>query len=148
MSLIEDIDSEIKKALKEKEKIRLSTLRLLKASIKNAEIEKMDTLDETEITDIVSGEVKRRKEAIVEYEKGNRPELAEKESLELEVLSEFMPEQLSEKELEGIIKEAIESTQATDTKDLGKVMSQVMPAIKGRAEGKVVNQMVREALSK
>ncbi len=59
-----------------------------------------------------------------------------------------MPEQLSEKELEGIIKEAIESTQATDTKDLGKVMSQVMPAIKGRAEGKVVNQMVREALSK
>lgn len=148
MSLIEDIDSEIKKALKEKEKIRLSTLRLLKASIKNAEIEKMDTLDETEITDIVSREVKRRKEAIVEYEKGNRPELAEKESLELEVLSEFMPEQLSEKELEGIIKEAIESTQATDTKDLGKVMSQVMPAIKGRAEGKVVNQMVREALSK
>ncbi len=148
MSLIEDIDSEIKKALKEKEKIRLSTLRLLKASIKNAEIEKMDTLDETEITDIVSREVKRRKEAIVEYEKGNRPELAEKESQELEVLSEFMPEQLSEKELEGIIKEAIESTQATDTKDLGKVMSQVMPAIKGRAEGKVVNQMVREALSK
>ncbi len=86
MSLIEDIDSEIKKALKEKEKIRLSTLRLLKASIKNAEIEKMDTLDETEITDIVSREVKRRKEAIVEYEKGNRPELAEKESQELEVL--------------------------------------------------------------
>lgn len=148
MNLIEKIENELKIALKEKDKIKLSTLRLLKAEIKNAEIEKKDDLNDEDIMQIISREVKRRREAISEYNRGNRPELAEKESKEAEVLSEYLPEQLSEEEIHQIIIKAIAEVQANSPQDLGKVMSQVMPAIKGRADGKVVNQLAREALSK
>ncbi len=148
MSLKDRIEEELKNALRQKEKVKLSTLRLLKASLHNAEIEKKEELNDDEVIEIVAREVKKRKEAIEEYNKGNRPDLAQKESEEKGILEEYLPEQLSEEEIKKIIDEVINEVEASEPNDVGKVMGQVMPKVKGRADGKVVNQLVREALSK
>ena len=155
MSLKEKIQKDLTEALKNKRELEVSVLRLLIAAILNKEKEKRYKLKEEkdvllsdeEITDVVSAEVKKRKEAASEYQKGGRQELADKEEKEAKILEKYLPDQLSEKDLEKLIKEAITKTGAKEQKDIGKVMAVLMPQTKGRADGGLVSKIVKESLS-
>lgn len=146
MSLKEKINTEMKDALKGGEKTRLWALRMLLSAIRYQEIEDKKELSDDEIIVVVGREIKKRKEAAEEYRKGKREELAEKEEQEAEILSAYMPPQLSHSEVEQIIKEAIGEVQPMGPGDMGKVMAKVMPRVKGRADGKKVNEKVREMM--
>ncbi len=147
MSIKERVESDFKEALKSGDKASVSILRLIKSALKNKEIEKGGELTEEETLSVLNSLAKQIRESIAEYEKAGRSDLLEKEKNDLKVLQKYLPEQLSEQELQGIIQQVIDEVQATSIKDLGKVMKTLMPRLKGRADGKVVNQMVREALS-
>lgn len=127
--------------------MRTSVLRLLQALIKNREIEKRGELDDAEIIQAVIASCKTRKEAIEQYRKAGREELAAKEEAELMLLEAYLPPPLSPEELQHKIQEALVAAQASSLKDMGKVMALLMPQIAGRADGKVASQLVREALS-
>jgi hypothetical protein len=141
------IRKDMKKALKEGDKLRVSTLRLLIASIINEEKRLLKELNEQEFFRVLSKEVRKRKEAIIEFKKGGREELAEKEEKEKEILKSYLPKPLTKNELNNIIKSAIEKIEAKTVRDLGKVMGQVMPQVTGRANGKMVKDLVFKALS-
>ena len=165
MNLKEKITTDIKKALKEKESIRVSTLRMLQAAILNKEKEKRaklakekeeikeeELVKESQLIDeeiilVISSEAKKRKESVLEFEKGGRQDLVEKEKTELEILQKYLPEQLSEGEITKLAKEAIEKTGASETKDMGKVMAELMPKVKGKTEGGIVSKIIKELLS-
>ena len=146
MGLKEKIMQDMKEAMKAKDTAKVSTLRLLISEIKNKEIDKRGELTDDEILAVIQKAVKQRKESIEQYEKAGRNDLVEKEKKELEILEAYLPQPLSEGELEAIIDEAIKEAQATSVKDMGKVMKIVMPKVRGRADGKIVNQKVREKL--
>lgn len=163
MSLQQQINNDFKKALQEKNELVLSVLRMLNAAIKNKEIEKRTKLsreekdiakleEQSKLTDeeaieVISSEAKKRREAIEEYKKGNRRELAEKEKKELEVLKKYMPEQISEEQIKEETEKVIKEIGVVGPQDMGKVMGALMPKLKGRAEGKVVSRIVNELLS-
>ncbi|HDM77309.1 MAG TPA: GatB/YqeY domain-containing protein [Deltaproteobacteria bacterium] len=147
MSLLDQIHSDLKEAMKAKDSIRLGALRLILTAVKNKEKELRRELEEREVLQIVSNQIKQRKDSIEQYRKGGREDLVQKEEQELEILQAYMPQQLSEEELEKLVTETIKEVGATSVKDLGKVMKAIMPRIAGRANGKVVNQMVRAQLS-
>ncbi len=146
MELKDRIDSECKTALKSGEKIKVSTLRMILAEVKNAEIAKRGDLSEEELLAVVAREARKRKEAIEEFGKGGREDLVAKESEELAIIQAYLPEQMSDGEVRSIVEETIKEVGATSSGDLGKVMGKLMPKIKGKADGKKVNQMVREML--
>jgi uncharacterized protein YqeY len=166
MDLKKKILEELNKSIKEKKELEVSTLRQLSAAILNrekekrfklnkekpdfsgADLEKESQLTEEETVEVISSEAKKRKEAILEFGKGKRGDLAEKEKEELEVLQRYLPEQLSEEKIKVIIKEAIEKVGAKDLKDMGKVMAELMPQVKGKADGNLVSKTVRESLQK
>ncbi|MBI4123013.1 MAG: GatB/YqeY domain-containing protein [Parcubacteria group bacterium] len=147
------LEEELKKSLKGKEEIKTGTLRMLLSALHNAEkdkkykTQKEDGLAAEEIESIVASEAKKRRESIEAFEKAGRQELAAKEKEELEVLLPFLPEQLSEEEIEALVKEAITNTGAAAPKDLGKVMGALAPKVKGRADGSLVSQKVKDLLS-
>jgi uncharacterized protein YqeY len=128
------------------QRIKLSTIRLLLSEIKNAEILKKGALSDDEVVDVIQRQVKRRKEAIEQYRKGGREDLAEKEEKEATILSSYLPEQLSDEEIIDLIKEAIKETGATSVKDTGRVMGTLMPKVRGKADGKRVNRLASEIL--
>ena len=147
-----EIQEDLNKAVKNKDSVVLSTLRMLLAAISNEEKEKKykqenDQLTQEELLDVVSAEAKKRKEAIASYQEAGRKEQAERERAELEILQKYLPEQLSKEEIESIIKKAIEETSANSEKDIGKVMGAVMPKIKGKADGAKASQIAKELLS-
>jgi len=154
LMLKDKIKSDLNEALKKGDEIKCSTLRMLLAAILNREKEKKykekleeDTeLTDEEMIDVISSEAKKRKESIIEYEKGERQSLAEKEKEELEILEKYLPEQLSEEEVEKLAKETVEEVGAQNIKDMGKVMAELMPKLKGRAEGGLVSKIVKELL--
>ncbi len=146
MGLKEKINGDLKEAMLARDKIRTSTLRLLIASIKNAEIEKRREISDEEFIEIINREVRKRKEAIAEFEKGNRPDLVEKELSEMNILKQYLPEEIPVEELKKMLARVIEELGASSLKDLGRVMSRIMPEVKGRADGKMVNQLAREML--
>jgi len=148
MSLGDRLFSEQQRAMKEGDKLRLSVLRLLRAVIKNREVEKGGPLDDAEVIQAIGSSCKQRREAIVQYRQGGREDLATKEEAELKILEEFLPPQLSEEELFSKIQEAIRATEAASIKDMGKVMARLMPQISGRFDGKLVSERVKEALLK
>lgn len=139
---------DLKAALKGGDRLRTSVLRLLCALIKNREIEKRGELDDSEIIQTVIASCKLRKEAIEQYAKGGRDDLAAKEEAELKLLEAYLPPPLSPEELRIKIEEALTASHASSLKDMGKVMALLMPEISGRADGKVVSQMVKDALSR
>ena len=143
----EQISKELLNAMKAKDAVRTSTLRMLVSALRNKEIEKRKTLAEADILDVIQAEAKRRRESVEEYTKANRPDLASKEEAEFAVLKAYLPQALSEAELKTIIQTAIQSTGAKAPQDMGRVMSVVMPQIKGRADGKQAQQFVKEFLS-
>lgn len=135
-------------AAKSQDKIRLSAVRMIKSTLHNKEISLMRPLNEAEVLQVLSSMIKQRKDSIEQFAKGGRTDLVEKEEAELKVIQEFMPAQMSEEEVDIIIKKTIEEAGAVSVKDMGKVMKMVMPKLTGVADGKVVGEKVKAFLSK
>ncbi len=147
--LLEKINKDYIEAKKNRDILRESVLNLLKSNIKYKEIEaksKGKTLEDSDIIDLIKQEIKKRKESIELYKQGQRQELVEKESLELKILQEYLPEQLSEGEIKAIIEKIIENIGAVSMKDFGKVMKEVMKDLKGKADGEVIRRVVENLL--
>jgi len=147
MTLIARLEEELTVAMKERDAPRRDALRLILASLRSAEKELQRPLHDDEELQVLQRERKRRLESIEAFEGAGRHEQAEKEEAELDVLEEFMPEPLSEDDLERIVDDAIAEVGATSMRDLGRVMADVMPQIAGRADGSAVSQLVREKLA-
>ena len=145
--MIDKIKEDLVKAMKEKDKDKINTLRLLNSAIKNEEIKKRDKLEDSEIAILVQKEIKKRREAIELYEKGGREELADNEKKELKILEIYLPEQLSDDELAKAIDAAIEEVGAAGPSDMGKVMKVVMSKHQGQVDGKVVRELVQKKLT-
>ena len=144
MGLKEQILEDMKKFMREKDSVALGAIRMLRAEIKNAEIDKKGELSDEDVIKVVQSAIKKRRDAAEQYEKAGRNDLAEKEKREIEILSKYLPEQLSEDELKSIISEEIEKLESKDKKFFGQVMRNVMAKVKGRADGKLVNKLVQE----
>jgi len=141
------INDDLKGAMKEKKTIKIETLRMLKAEIKNVSISKKGaSLEDKDVFQIVSKQIKQHRDSIETFSKGGREDLAEKEKQELEILQSYLPKQLSKEEVVSIVKQAIVETGAASRSDMGKVMKLVMEKVKGAAEGKLVSQIVAEQL--
>lgn len=147
MGLEERLNEEMKLAMKSNDKIRLSTIRMIRSAIKNREIELRKKLDDEEIYRVIQGMVRKGEESLEQFQAGGRTDLVEKERKEIEILKSFLPEQVSKEELIRIIDETIKETQSSSIKDLGKVMKSVMSKLGGKADGRLVNQLVKERLS-
>ncbi|MGW8312272.1 MAG: GatB/YqeY domain-containing protein [Desulfuromonadales bacterium] len=146
MSIQERLTEAMKSAMKAKDTLRLSTIRMARTALKNAEIEARQELDEVATIKVLSTLVKQRREAAEAY-RGTRPDLAEKEELEVVVLQEFLPAQLDEEDLQRLVARAIAESGATSMKDMGAVMKLITPQTTGRADGKLVSEMVRKQLT-
>ena len=147
MSIKEQLTADMKEAMKAHEKERLSVIRSARGAIRQAEIDGGHTeLDDEGVIGVLSKEVKMRKDSIDEFEKGGRQDLVEKTQAEIDVLMKYLPAQLSEDEVRALVKEAVEKTGAKTPKDMGKVMGVLMPKVKGRADGKMVNTIVKSFL--
>ena len=147
MSILNQLNEDMKTAMRAKEREKLTTIRMIKASIQNEEIKKGEELNDEEILTILSREKKQRLESYAEFEKAGREDLTEKLEAELEIVNQYLPEQLSDEEVRSVVKETIEEVSAESMQDMGSVMSNVMPKLQGRADGSQVNAMVRELLS-
>ncbi|MDG1928964.1 MAG: GatB/YqeY domain-containing protein [Nitrospinaceae bacterium] len=147
MSLKEKLLSNMKEAMKSKDSVKLGTVRGVISAVKNQEIDLKKDLSEEEILTIVSREVKKRKEAAVLYEKGNRPELKDKEIQEMKILQTYLPEQVSEKDLRRRIQEVIAETGAEGMKDFGKIMKTLVPEFKGKADNSLIKELANEYLN-
>jgi uncharacterized protein YqeY len=147
MSLIAELEADLKQAMKERDADRRDALRLILNALRAAEKELQRPLHDEEELQVLQRERKRWQEAIEAFRAGGREAQAEAEEAELEVLEEYMPEPLSDDELERIVDDAIAEVGATSLRDLGRVMADVMPQIAGRADGSVVSQLVREKLA-
>jgi uncharacterized protein YqeY len=148
MSLLQKIDDDLKTAMKASDTVKVSVLRMAKAALKNKEIDKRDALSEDDIRSVFLSLSKRSKESIEQFAKGGREDLANKERQELSVLQTYLPQELTQEELDSIIEEAIRESSSGSLKDIGNVMRLVMPRVRGAADGKVVNQRVRALLEK
>lgn len=146
MSLNDKLVADMKEAMKEKDKVRLATIRMVRAAQKEAEIDRHKDLNDEELMEIIVRQVKMRKDALPEYEKANRAETVQQLQEELKVLQGYLPEQLSEDDIRNLIREAIKNTGASGPQDMGKVMKDLMPGLKGKADGKLINQLVKEML--
>ncbi|MFP3895511.1 MAG: GatB/YqeY domain-containing protein [Anaerolineales bacterium] len=148
MSLKERLMSDLKDAMREGDQIRKDAIRMVRAAVKNKEIELQQEISDEKVIEIISQEVKRRKEAIEMFEKGGRDDLVEREKAQLEILLAYMPEQMSREEVKEVVQEIVEDMNATSIRQLGPVMGRAMEELKGRAEGNVVNEVAREILSR
>lgn len=147
MSLKERLDNDLKDALKSKDKARLQTLRGLKSAIRYAEIEAGGKLDDSGLLGVIAKEAKQRRDSIAEFEKGGRHDLVENEAAELKILESYLPAQMSEEEIKAKAQALIAELGVTDIKGMGQVMKHLMADLKGRADGKLVNQVVRQLLN-
>ncbi|MET0011042.1 MULTISPECIES: GatB/YqeY domain-containing protein [Dehalococcoides] len=146
-NLKEKLGEEVKLSLRQGEKLKCSVLRMLVSAISYAEIAKQKTFTDEEIFGVIAKEIKQRRESIEAYKQANRPELVEKEQQEMEILQSYMPEQMGEAELTMIIKKVISETGASTPQDKGKVMGKLMPLVKGKADGQMVNNLVTALLN-
>lgn len=146
MSLKERLANDLKEAMKTKDSLRKNVITLIRSDIKQIEVDKRIELQEQEIMEVISRQLKQRKDALEEFEKGGREDLIEETKKEIQYLLEYLPEQLSEEEVRNIVIDTISETGANSMKDMGKVMAAVIPKVKGRADGKLVNQIVRQQL--
>ena len=146
MPLLQKLDDDLKVAMKASESLKVSVLRMAKAALKYRQIEKGEVLSDEDILSVLSGLSKQRRESIEQFSKGGREDLAEKERQELSILQWYLPQQLTQEEIDHIIVEAIRESSAGGIKDMGKVMRLIMPRMKGAADGKVVSQRVKDIL--
>ncbi|WP_047154948.1 GatB/YqeY domain-containing protein [Aneurinibacillus tyrosinisolvens] len=146
MRLVERLNDDMKQAMKNKDKLKLSVIRMVKSSVKNEEINQGKELSDDEVLTVLTRELKQRRDSLQEFEKAGREDLAASARNEINVLIEYMPEQLSEEEVRKLVSEAIQQVGAASKKDMGKVMGALMPKVKGRADGALVNKIVQELL--
>ncbi len=146
MGLREKIDADVKDALKAGAKEKLSTLRMLNAALKNKQIDKRRSLTEEEVVETVRSLIKQRKDSIEQFAKGGRQDLVDKETAEVVVLEAYLPQQLSREELDVMVRDAVAQTGAQGARDMGKVMKALIPMVGGRADGKLVSELVKNAL--
>jgi uncharacterized protein len=145
--LEKDIKERLTQAMKSGDKIQVSELRMLISELKNKKIaDGVKELDDEKVISVIQKIARKHKESIAQFKQGNRNDLVDKESEELAVLEEYLPEQLSEEEIEKIVSEVIQEVGATSPKDMGKLMSALMPRLKGCADGRVVNEIVKKKL--
>lgn len=147
MTLKDQLNDAMKAAMKARDDLRLSAVRMVRAAIKNREIDNRTELDDQAVTDVISTLAKQRRESIKLYREGNRLELAEKEEAELAVLLEFLPAQLTPAEIETLVSRTIQEIGAQGAKDMGRVMKAITPLTAGKADGKVVSDTVRRLLA-
>ncbi len=147
MTLQGKLTADLKQSLKQGDKIRSSVIRLAKAAIHNAEIAKGRSLEEDEVLEVLSRQVKQRRESIAEFEKAGREDLLSREKAELSILLEYLPQQLSREEIVELARQAIQEVGAQSPRDKGRVMGKLMPQLKGKAEGKLVSEVVDELLT-
>jgi uncharacterized protein YqeY len=146
MELREKIEADTKEALKAGAKDKVSTLRMLNAALKNKQIDKRRPLTEEEVIETVRSLIKQRKDSIEQFTKGGRQDLVDKETAEVAVLEAYLPKQLAREELEAMVRDAIAQTGAQGARDMGKVMKALIPMVGGRADGKLVSELVKNAL--
>ncbi|CUA79941.1 GatB/YqeY domain-containing protein [Anoxybacillus suryakundensis] len=146
MSLLERLNNDMKQAMKNKEKDKLSVIRMVKSALQNEAIKLGKTLTEDEELTVLSRELKQRKDSLQEFEKAGRTDLVDKVKEEIAVLELYMPKQLGEEELVQIVKETIAEVGASSKADMGKVMGAIMPKVKGKADGSLVNKLVQQHL--
>lgn len=147
MSLLERLNEDMKQAMRNKEKDKLTVIRMVKASLQNEAIKLGAELTEEQELTVLSREVKQRKDSLHEFEKAGREDLVEKIRTELKFVELYMPKQLSEEEVSKIVQETIFETKASSKADMGKVMAAIMPKVKGKADGATVNKLVQQHLS-
>jgi uncharacterized protein YqeY len=147
MSLQDEISAALKDAMRAKDEAKLASLRLVLTAIKNREKEVRRSLEDQEVISLISTQIKQRKESIDHYRKGGREDLVKAEESELQILEAYMPEQLSEEEMSQALDEVISEVGAVSIKDMGKVMKAAMAKLAGRADGRAINEMVKEKLS-
>jgi len=146
MSILESINNDFQQAFKKREEIAISTLRMILAATKNERIKKMADLDDEDVIKVLKSEIKKRKEAISDYEKGNRNDLAEKEKEEIRIIEKYLPTQMSEDEIRNKVKEILAKLE--EKENLGKIIGLVMKELKGQADGNLVRKIVEEELGK
>jgi uncharacterized protein YqeY len=147
MALKEQLDADLKTAMRDKDALRLSVVRMLKSAVKYREIELMKPLDDAGVLAVIASLVKQRRDSVEQYRAGNRPDLVAKEEAEIAILHGWLPQQLSADELRAKVDEAIAKTNAQGPKDMGAVMKALMPEVQGKAEGKAVSDMVKARLT-
>ena len=147
MNLVQELDKEIIEAMKAKDSVRLATLRGVKGAIKLQSIDHKKEINDELLIDVVSKEIKSRNESIKEFEKGNRQDLIDKNKEEIDILSKYLPEQLSEDEIITIINQVFEEVKPSGIKDMGKVMGKVTPLVKGKADMGLVSSLIKEKLN-
>ncbi|WP_242394632.1 GatB/YqeY domain-containing protein [Anaeromyxobacter oryzisoli] len=147
MAIKEQLDQDLKAAMREKDALKLSVVRMLKSAVKYREIELMKPLDDAGVLGVIASEVKRRRDSVEQYKAGGRQDLADKEEAEIKILQTWLPQQLTEEELRAKVDAAIAQTNAKGPKDMGAVMKALMPEVQGRAEGKTVSDMVKARLT-
>ena len=147
MTLADRLAEDMKQAMRSKDKVRLSVLRLVKSAIKNAEIDKRITLGEEEIISVLRKELKQRKESLLAIEGAGRDDLVAALNEETQILETYLPQSLREEQIEQLVREAVQEVGAASKADMGKVMPVVMKKIGGQAEGRIVNRIVQEVLS-
>jgi uncharacterized protein len=146
MSLLVKLNDDMKQAMKDKDKLKLSVIRMVKASIKNEEINQGKELSEDQVLVLLNRELKQRRDSLQEFVKAGREDLAEPTRAEIEVLLTYLPKQMDEAEVRQIVQETIEQVGASSKRDLGKVMGAIMPKVNGKADGTLVNKIVQELL--
>jgi len=147
MSLKDQLSEAMKQAMKQKQQLRLSVIRLARAAIKNTEIDRKQELDDSGVIEVLAREVKQRRDSIEEYRKANRDDVVADLEEEIVVLLEFLPQQMTEEEIRELLTRVIAEVGAQTPKDIGKVMGKVAPLIKGKADGKQVNQILQQMLN-
>ena len=148
MSLTEQLQADMKTAMRDGDTQRRDTLRMVIAAAQNAAKEKREPLSDEETLAVITREVKKRRESIKAYGDAGRTDLADKEQAEIDILAPYLPQQMSEDEVRALVIEAIAATGASSPRDMGRVMGQLMPKVKGRADGKLVSSLVNQELAK
>jgi len=147
MSLKETLMEEFKTAMRNKEKLKKDVLMMARAAVKQKEVDTRQELSDDDIVDILAKQIKQKRDSIEDFKKANRDDLVDQARADIAILEVYMPEQLTEEEIETIVKEAIIATNAQTMKDMGKVMGAIMPKVKGKADGTIVNQLVKKHLN-
>ncbi len=147
MGLKERLAQDLKLSMKAKDTVKKNTVTTIRAAIKQIEVDKRIELDDDGVTEVISKELKKRKDVLPEYEKSGRDDLINQLKTEIEIIMGYLPSQLSSDELDEIVKHAVEATGAYTMKDMGKIMAEVMPKVKGRADGRMVNEVARKYLN-
>ena len=148
MSLSEKLMADLKESMKNKDSIKKSVVTLIRAAVKQKEVDERITLKDEDIEDIISKQLKQRKDALLDFEKADRQDLVEETKQEIEIIASYLPEQLTDEELETIVGDAIKEIDAQSMKDMGKIMGKVNEVAKGRADGKRISDMAKKLLTK